>query len=187
MNDRRVPEMIMLDKCGATVFDSEIGWIGIQWNGRTIIRLRMGFQTRSDLIRQMEIKSGSLESRDESVVALIQKFVSGNRTSLASLIIDDSWMTPFQKRVSESCRNIPWGETVTYGQVAALAGSPGASRAVGSVMAQNRFPLIVPCHRVVSSQGLGGFSAPHGVDLKKRLLDNEGALKTRPLNVRLKA
>lgn len=137
----------------------------------------MGFRSRSTLIRQMEIKRGSVEFEDDNVTSLIRKFVSGEKTSLAKLPVDDSWMTNFQKQVSQACRNIPWGETMTYGQIAALAGSPGASRAVGSVMANNRFPLIVPCHRVVSSQGLGGFTAPHGVDLKKKLLENEGSLK----------
>jgi methylated-DNA-[protein]-cysteine S-methyltransferase len=92
------------------------------------------------------------------------------------LPIDESPWTPFQKRVIDVCRSIPWGSTLTYGQVAALAGSPGASRAVGSVMAKNRFPLIVPCHRVIGSNGLGGFSAPDGLKLKSRLLANEGTI-----------
>ena len=160
-----------------TVFDSDIGWIGIQWKGPLITRLRMGFPNRSALIRLMEIKRGLVEVEDYNVTSLIRKFVSGKKTSLATLLVDDSWMTIFQKQVSQACRHIPWGETMTYGQVSALAGSPGASRAVGSVMANNRFPLIVPCHRVVSSQGLGGFTAPHGVELKRILLENEGSLE----------
>ena len=137
----------------------------------------MGFSDRSTLIRQMGIKRGSVDSGVDKVTTLIQKFVSGRKTTLASLLIDDSWMTTFQKRVSQMCRDIPWGETITYGQLAALAGSHRASRAAGSVMANNRFPLIVPCHRVVSSQGLGGFTAPHGADLKRKLLENEGSLE----------
>ena len=83
-------------------------------------------------------------------------------------------MTPFQRRVVASCRAIPCGSTRTYGQLAASAGSPGAARAVGQVMASNRIPLIVPCHRVIAaSGGLGGFSAPQGVVMKKRLLAME--------------
>jgi len=65
---------------------------------------------------------------------------------------------------------------LTYGQLATRAGSPRSARAVGNVMASNRVPLIIPCHRVVAAGGaLGGFSAPHGTRLKRRLLKLEGA------------
>ena len=71
---------------------------------------------------------------------------------------------------------MPRGETVSYAELAGRAGSPNAARAVGGVMAGNRVPLLVPCHRVVGAGGrLGGFSAPTGVELKKRLLALEAA------------
>ena len=77
--------------------------------------------------------------------------------------------------VIKNCRRIGWGETLTYGQLAEAAGSPRAARAVGTVMSGNRFPIIVPCHRVVSSTGnrFGGFTAPGGVPMKKRMLKLE--------------
>jgi len=78
--------------------------------------------------------------------------------------------TEFTRRVYEVVRSIPPGETLTYGEVARGAGRPGAARAVGSVMANNRHPLFIPCHRVVASSGLGGFSSPGGLDQKRRLL-----------------
>ena len=72
------------------------------------------------------------------------------------------------------CRKIPYGKTLSYGQLAAKAGRPGAARAVGNHMAGNRTPIIVPCHRVLpSGGGLGGFSAAGGVALKRRLLEME--------------
>src|SRR5437762_530922 len=65
---------------------------------------------------------------------------------------------------------------LTYGDLSAAAGAPGAARAVGNVMAQNRYPIIVPCHRVVGSAGsLGGFSARDGISMKRRMLEMEGA------------
>ena len=74
-------------------------------------------------------------------------------------------------------RNVPYGQTLSYAELAAKAGSPKAARAVGSVMAQNRVPLIIPCHRVVGSGGhLGGFSAPRGIAFKKQLLELEANL-----------
>jgi methylated-DNA-[protein]-cysteine S-methyltransferase len=75
----------------------------------------------------------------------------------------------------EAIRGIPYGETATYGEVAALAGHPNAQRAVGSFCAANRFPLIVPCHRVVAAGGLGSYGTL-GVGYKRRLLELEHAV-----------
>jgi methylated-DNA-[protein]-cysteine S-methyltransferase len=88
--------------------------------------------------------------------------------------------TAFQRRVIRCCRQIPWGATRSYAELAARAGSPRAARAVGAVMAANRFPLIVPCHRVIGARGsLGGYSAPTGLVMKSRLLAREGSLPGR--------
>ncbi len=82
--------------------------------------------------------------------------------------------TTFQRFVLQACRQIPAGESITYGQLAAIAGSPRAARAVGQVMAANAIPLVVPCHRVVGSDGaMVGFSASDGIAAKQRLLDHE--------------
>ncbi len=70
-------------------------------------------------------------------------------------------------------RAVPWGEVVTYGELAALGGRPRAARAAGAMCADNRFALIVPCHRVVASGGIGGYG-DSGVALKRRLLALEG-------------
>lgn len=83
-------------------------------------------------------------------------------------------LSSFARRVLKTCRDIPYGETITYGQLAQRAGRSGTARAVGSVMANNPLPLIIPCHRVICSNGkLGGFSAAGGLKLKKRLLLHE--------------
>ena len=71
--------------------------------------------------------------------------------------------------MAETLRRIPRGEVVTYGELAALAGYPGAQRAAGSFCAHNRFPVVVPCHRVVSAAGIGSYGA-QGVEYKRRLL-----------------
>ncbi len=90
-------------------------------------------------------------------------------------------LSAFQRRVIAACRAIPYGTTRSYGQVAAAAGSPGAARAVGQVMAGNRHPLIVPCHRVLAAGGkIGGFSAPQGLALKRRLLALESSATPAP-------
>lgn len=72
---------------------------------------------------------------------------------------------------------VPHGTTVSYGELAEMAGSPGAARAVGQIMANNKWPLLIPCHRVLGSDGsLGGYSVEGGVELKQYLLELEGAL-----------
>jgi O-6-methylguanine DNA methyltransferase len=74
----------------------------------------------------------------------------------------------FELRVWNALRAIPWGQTRTYGEIARAIGDPGAARAVGRANGCNPLPILVPCHRVVSSTGLGGFSA--GLEWKQRLL-----------------
>jgi len=77
--------------------------------------------------------------------------------------------TPFQEAVWRATRDIPWGETRTYGQIARTVGRPRAARAVGAAQAANPVPIIVPCHRVVGANGdLRGFGG--GLALKARLL-----------------
>ncbi|MDI3524356.1 MULTISPECIES: methylated-DNA--[protein]-cysteine S-methyltransferase [unclassified Kosmotoga] len=78
----------------------------------------------------------------------------------------------FKKKVLLYVKEIPFGRVVTYGEVAKAAGSPGAARAVGQVMKRNPLPIVIPCHRVVSVRGIGGFSA--GLEWKRFLLELEG-------------
>jgi O-6-methylguanine DNA methyltransferase len=87
-------------------------------------------------------------------------YFTGAPDTFADVELDLEWATPFSA-------------TVTYGELAALAGSPNAYRAAGSVCAGNRFPLVVPCHRVVAASGIGPYG-PSGTEYKRRLLELEG-------------
>lgn len=87
--------------------------------------------------------------------------------------IDLASLSAFSRRVLEACRSIPFGHVVSYAQLAAMVGKPHAARAVGHALAHNPVPIIIPCHRVVSSQGvLTGFLG--GLPWKRRLLAHEG-------------
>jgi O-6-methylguanine DNA methyltransferase len=80
----------------------------------------------------------------------------------------------FAQKVLKACMKIPFGKTITYAQLAKKAGFPKAARAVGSVLAKNKLPLIIPCHRVIRADGkIGNFSAQGGTKLKKRMIDYE--------------
>jgi O-6-methylguanine DNA methyltransferase len=103
----------------------------------------------------------------------LQRYFGGERIDFVDVELDLSWATPFQRAVAEALREIPYGESVTYGELAALAGHPNAQRAAGTFCARNRFPLIVPCHRVVAAGGLGSFGSL-GTEYKRRLLALEG-------------
>jgi methylated-DNA-[protein]-cysteine S-methyltransferase len=113
--------------------------------------------------------------RHHFLVERVRAYFDGSRDSFSDVRLELDWCTPFQRRVLDVMRSIPYGETATYGEVAALAGHPNAQRAVGSVCAANRFALIVPCHRVVAADSLGSYGSL-GLDYKRRLLELEGAL-----------
>jgi methylated-DNA-[protein]-cysteine S-methyltransferase len=103
----------------------------------------------------------------------MRAYFHGSRDTFDNVELDLDGYTPFQLAVVETLRRVPRGEVVTYGELAALAGYPNAHRAAGTVCAQNRFPLVVPCHRVVAANGIGGYGAS-GIEVKRRLLGLEG-------------
>jgi methylated-DNA-[protein]-cysteine S-methyltransferase len=106
--------------------------------------------------------------------ARFSAYFAGKDVSFDDVDLDlDGW-TPFQRAVVAALRAVPRGEVVTYGELAALAGHPGAQRAAGTFCAHNRFPIVVPCHRVVGADGLGSYGSL-GVAYKRRLLELEGA------------
>jgi methylated-DNA-[protein]-cysteine S-methyltransferase len=110
-----------------------------------------------------------------SLVDRIQAYLSGSRETFGDVALELDWCTPFQRATVGAMRAIPYGETASYGEIAALAGHPNAQRAVGSVCAANRFALFVPCHRVVGADGLGSYGSL-GPDYKRRLLELEGVV-----------
>lgn len=109
------------------------------------------------------------------LVERLRAYFAGKRVGFDDVELDVEWATPFQLAVTEALRRVPYGETVTYGELAALAGHPNAQRAAGTVCAHNRFPLFVPCHRVVAASGLGSYGSL-GLEYKRRLLELESAL-----------
>jgi O-6-methylguanine DNA methyltransferase len=104
----------------------------------------------------------------EAVKAALEGKQSSNKVKL------DIKHTAFQMKVWKGITKIPFGKTMTYGEVAVMTGCPGGSRAIGQTMARNPLPLIFPCHRVTAAGGLGGFSG--GLELKRYLLNREKAL-----------
>jgi methylated-DNA-[protein]-cysteine S-methyltransferase len=109
------------------------------------------------------------------LVERLRAYFEGEPVSFDDVELDLEYDTEFFARCAAALRSVPRGEVVTYGELAALAGAPGAARAAGTFCARNRLGLFVPCHRVVAADGLGSYGS-YGTAYKRRLLELEGAL-----------
>jgi methylated-DNA-[protein]-cysteine S-methyltransferase len=107
----------------------------------------------------------------------VVRYFAGESVGFGDVELDLDGYTPFQRQLVSVLRALPRGETVSYGELAALAGRPNAQRAAGSFCARNRFSLVVPCHRVVAADGLGSYG-PLGPAYKQRLLELEQGART---------
>jgi methylated-DNA-[protein]-cysteine S-methyltransferase len=105
----------------------------------------------------------------------LRAYFAGAPDDFRDVELELDWCTPFQRSLADALREVPRGQTVTYGELAALGGRPNAPRAAGTFCAHNRFGLVVPCHRVVAAGGLGAYGSL-GQEYKRRLLELEGAL-----------
>ena len=161
------------------IFDSQIGWFGILFYGKTVRAIKLGFDDPGQVRRAFDeagLRDASSYEPMEQLRLQILKYLAGEKVNFNKFKIHTAGMTPFQFAVTQACRTISRGEMLTYGELAKKVDRYGAARAVGTVMKKNPFPLIVPCHRVVRSSGLGEFSTQGGVGTKRWLLELEGAL-----------
>lgn len=162
----------------ATVFSTPLGWFGLVGHKRCVWRLVIGHRTEAEAWKKLR-RDFADESLTEAnwhpvLKQKLEDYAAGQRVSFDNVTIRIEHRTEFQQRVLLATRAIGFGETLSYGELAARAGSPNAARAVGTVMANNDVPILIPCHRVLASGGrIGGFSAPQGVELKCRLLELE--------------
>ncbi len=108
------------------------------------------------------------------VAALCQAYFNGKDAGLAAVTCDLSTVGPFARDILGACREIPFGGTLSYSELAKRASQLGKARAAARALGANPIPLIIPCHRVVAAGGgIGGFSAVGGVAQKRRMLDLE--------------
>jgi len=158
------------------VFRSQLGWMAAVGSSEALVSLAFGHVSSQAASRAAGAEARQVAEFDwcPDLAARLEAYAAGEWVGFDDVPLDVGGMTPFQRRVSELCRGIPFGETISYAALAIRAGSPGAARAVGNVMAANRFPLVVPCHRVVGAGGrVGNYSGPQGVRMKLRLLELE--------------
>lgn len=158
-------------------FPTPLRWMVVVWSGERVVRVTFGHRSARSACRAAGhdvCSEGRLTGSEQGLVERLTGLAEGQPQWFSDVSVDVGVRTSFARRVLDQCRQIPWGSTVTYGELAARSGSSRAARAVGNVMSKNPIPLIIPCHRVVAAGGaLGGFSAPSGISMKKRLLAME--------------
>ncbi len=153
---------------------TKLGWAGIGIEGGKICALTLPGTRKA--VREELARAGAFEPADEAkaapLVDLVQRAARGENVE-ATGAVRLIGGTPFQRSVWKAMLSIPHGSTIPYGELARRVGRPGAARAVGQAVGSNPIPLLIPCHRVVGSDGgLGGFGG--GLPMKRKLLRQEG-------------
>ena len=166
---------------GFALFDTAIGRCGVAWGEGGVAGIQLPEagerETRARMLQRFPV-AGEVTPPPEvqrvidSIVALLR----GEASDLSAITLDMGEVPAFHRKVYEAARSIPPGTTLSYGEIAARVGAPGAARAVGQALGRNPFPIVVPCHRVLAAGGkIGGFSAQGGIATKRRMLAIEGA------------
>ena len=161
-----------------TIFNTAWGYFGLVADKKGLRRTILPCENRKT-VEKCLLAGLDNPQFDKNLLKPLQKqiiaYFEGKPARLNAPLVLDS-LPIFTRKVLAACRKIPSGKTVSYSQLAGMIGKPRASRAVGSALARNPIPLIIPCHRVIHSDGsLGNFSAFGGTSTKKKLL----ALETR--------
>jgi methylated-DNA-[protein]-cysteine S-methyltransferase len=162
-------------------FPTELGWMAVLGAGSavkpTVKQLVFGHASKAAALAALDPTLLAQAAPGDWYPALVERlreYAEGMVTDFRDVEVDLDHLTAFQHRVMKHCRAIGYGDTRSYGELAAASGSARAARAVGNTMAGNRVPLIVPCHRVINSDGTtGAFSSPDGPAMKVRLLAME--------------
>jgi methylated-DNA-[protein]-cysteine S-methyltransferase len=160
-----------------SLFKTPIGWCGVIKNQKGLKRIFIGYIKQHQLIKHIKEEFYNTITKVPPAGELIDNislFCSGEKISFSRCNIDWSSLTPFQYKVLKGTMKIPYGTVTTYRDLAQKIGCLGGFRAVGNALSKNPFPLLVPCHRIVRSDGkIGGFSAGGGKKLKEKLLRME--------------
>jgi len=153
--------------------NSPLGKLTLESDGVALTRIRL---PEEDWRPDPKVKRVRKPEMFTEAATQLKAYFRGERTTFDLPLKPGG--TPFQRKVWDLLRNIPAGETITYGELATRAGNPKAHRAVGAANGRNPLPIIIPCHRVIGSNGkLTGYAG--GLEAKKALLEIEGARLSR--------
>ena len=164
----------------AQLVETDLGWMVLV--GREGRLARLGFDLPSEqAARKLMSEQGAVPREwNPRLARRLRDYAAGLHGDFGDVPLDLEGLAPFTRRVIAACRDVAYGKTSNYAGLATQAGSPRAARAVGNVMRANRWPIIVPRHRILAAgDKLGGYSAPSGLLLKKRLLAMEASASAR--------
>ena len=155
------------------LLSTSLGWIGVLASPRGLRQVTLPHATPDEALRELApIPSGHRAGAFDDLCQRLERHFQGEEVPLDDPL-DLEEAPPFFRAAWEACRTIPAGETRSYAWLAAMAGRPGAARAAGQSMAKNPIAILIPCHRVISSDGgLHGYGG--GLELKASLLRAEG-------------
>ncbi len=163
-------------------FKTTLGWFHTLESDRGLVHINFGDLTEDRFLQGMDKKYRQCEiiiggKENAKAEKQLKAYLAGKLRKFNLRL--DIQGTDFQKKVLRKVAAIPYGTVATYGEIAARAGHPGASRAVGSVNRNNPLAPVIPCHRVVAANGLGGYGGGYGegLKMKRRLLRLEGVDK----------
>lgn len=162
------------------LFDTPLGRCAVAWSSHGIRALQLpdndDAKTLEGLQKHAPGSTNHLPSRDaRQAIRFVSELLSGKKATCPLPRLDLEGQPPFHIDVYHNLCMIPPGKTVSYGELAAMAGKPRSARVIGRIVGGNPIPLMIPCHRVIGADGgLHGFSAPGGVETKRRILDLEG-------------
>ena len=161
-----------------TVFNTDWGYFGLKADSSGILGTTLAAGDLQTATKRLLPDSGDCKF-DKNLFATLQKqiiaYFAGDKIDFdPDIPIANSECTDFARDVYNACRAVKFGNSISYSQLAARIGRAGAARAVGTAIAKNSCPLLIPCHRVIKGDGTPGhFSLPGGENLKKRLLIHE--------------
>jgi methylated-DNA-[protein]-cysteine S-methyltransferase len=160
------------------IFKTKWGYFGLAGAGSVLCRTCLP-EPASERVEGRLLGDGPGAHFDKDFFRALQEqivaYFDGARVDFSRDIpVDLEGFSAFSREVLSACRDVKTGQTTTYSELAKKAGRPAASRAVGRVLARNPLPLIIPCHRVIRTDGqMGGFTSPGGIPLKKKMLELE--------------
>lgn len=166
------------------LFETAIGRCALLWRGGLVIGAALPEADEAAMWRRLASRwPDASEAQPPSVVAdaiaLIVRLLAGDKVDLGTVPLDLAGASELERQVWDAACRIPCGEVRTYGEIARDIGSPGAAQAVGAALGRNPVPILIPCHRVLASDGRGGgFSAPGGTATKFRILEIERARRS---------
>lgn len=168
----------MNEKLSYHLFETRLGWVACLGSSQGLKKVTLPCDSRESALQGLGEEARSAVHSPQAFAAVekeLKKYYDGKKPDFSSVLLDFSGATVFRREIWRAIQSVPYGEKRSYLWIAERAGKPGAARAAGQAVGDNPFAVVVPCHRVIGSDGgLGGFGG--GLEMKRKLLALESSL-----------